>query len=185
MEETKGDAPAVEEQGQETPEESQPAEDLQAVIDEANRKAEESEKKFRDQQIRAQKAEDELKKLKNIPEDKPKETLPTREVSDAEITDLRFDGYSKEEARRIISFAKAQDATVDEAKSFLKPSIDAEREAAKAKESTPTPSSRGTQSATKGFKDVIHSSEATKAQKQAAFEEKMNSLKRKGANETV
>lgn len=128
---------------------------------------------------------DELNRLKNTPKaPQPEGKLQTRDISDEEINDLRFDGYSKQEAKRIVAFAKAGDITIEEARGFLKASIDAERANIKAKENTPPPSKRGTQSATKGFRDIISSPEATKAQKQAAFQERMNRLKNKGDNRT-
>jgi len=101
-----------------------------------------SKARYLQQVARAKKAEAENKKLKG--EGRPSKPTSPSDSEQEEILDLRIGGYSRDEIKRIHSYAKANGISVSEAANdeFVKAGIDKLRSKNRTEEATPKPSGR-------------------------------------------
>lgn len=171
---------------QETPEAEpeQAPEEVDTSIDESTgdndlvAKVEDLNKKFEDQKKWNEKLQRQIEKGAQEPS-KP-ETEPSQPNNDRlEKLETSFtlyqQGYTQNEVRDIIDYAKGAGITVEEAKNspFVKSAITAMRKEAESKAKTPNPTGRSVAQGSAELKQVLSNPEATAADRQAAFEKRM------------
>lgn len=153
--------------------------------------------KFEDQQRRAEKAENELKEIKDALEAAASQEEQTQEPLTAQGNPVQFDSLAEnlsvlrnlddDEVAELQTEAKS--LGVDPVKfaksSAWKAQLETLRANKQEEQQTPEPSHRTAVYEGKTFADVVHEKDATPQQRQAAFEAQRDAILKRGRNQMI